>query len=172
MGHAAWESQGAVAWQPRQLSASHHEHRVLWLEALATCPSVCCRIFLQYRDSRFGCGLMGIWQPRKWKGEKALWWESCTVRHLTLLGRWSRSNYAALQSTCWWWTWVEVHSGKQYRDRAILRLLPDHLLKRLGMIQRLTGCRQMGNLVSRVPRNSRNAALFFPMHSPRKLLPY
>lgn len=45
---------------------------------------------------------------------------------------------------------LKVHSRKRYRDRAILRLLPDHLLKLLHMIQRLTGCREMGNLVFKV----------------------
>lgn len=38
---------------------------------------------------------------------------------------------------------LRAHSGKRYREGAILRLLPDHLLKPLSMTQRLTGCRQM-----------------------------
>lgn len=62
MGHAAWgshegsESTGAVGWQPRQLPAAHPQHRVLWLEALAMCPTVCCAIFLHYTHPRLGCG--------------------------------------------------------------------------------------------------------------------
>lgn len=35
-------------------------------------------------------------------------------------------------------------------DRTVLKLLPDHLLKPLHMVQRSIACRQMGNLVFRV----------------------
>lgn len=34
---------------------------------------------------------------------------------------------------------MKVHSGKWYRDRAILRLLPDYLVSAPDVIQRLTG---------------------------------
>lgn len=75
--HSAWgshrgrESTGAVGQQPRQLSAAHPQHRVLWLKALAMCPSVCCGIFLHYTHPRLGCGLIQIWQHRNWKGSRA-----------------------------------------------------------------------------------------------------
>lgn len=74
MGHAAWGSQegrertGAVGWQPRQFSAAHPQHRMLWLEAVTMCLTVCCGTFLHYTHPRPGCGLIQIWQPRNWKG--------------------------------------------------------------------------------------------------------
>lgn len=123
MGHAAWgshkgrESPGALGRQPRQLSAAHPQHRVLWLKTLAMCPHLLWDLSALHIPQawlwtntdlaaqeleRF----QGLLYPKTSEENAAEWgtpdcWEGGAGQ-----------TYTALQRTCWRWTWLE---GAQWR---------------------------------------------------------
>lgn len=146
-GHAAWgshedrESTGAVGWQPRQLSAAHPQHRLLWLKALAMCPLSAVGSFCTTHTPQ-----AWLWASTHLAGQEL-------QRFQDLLYPKTSDENDAVWGTpeCWaggagqamlpsregagGGLGLREHSGKRYRDGAILRLLPDHLLKPLSMIQ-------------------------------------
>lgn len=177
MGHAAWgshkgrESPGALGWQPRQLSAAHPQHRVLLLKALAMCPHLLWDLSALHTPQAWLWTntdlaaqelerLQGLLYPKTSEENAAAWgipdcWEGGAGKTMLPYREHAGGGLG-----------LKVHSGERYRDGAILRLLPDHLLKPLSMIQRLTGCRQMGNTAFRV----QGMAEVQPCSSPYTLL--